>query len=167
MEGMINFMDNISLKVDEAGRIIIPLKVRKKYGIGKNDTLLLTTVPNGFKLEKEDIFTKYEKIFTRIKLIEETIDVNFIITDNEKIIYTSDVYTDLKSLKISNKIKQILNDDLSGYSKKIDITKNFTLNLSCYYTVLKLDNYINCVAIVTFANEHKKEALLISELLNY
>lgn len=165
MEGMTNFMDNISLKVDEAGRIIIPLKVRKKYGICKNDTLLLTAVPNGFKLEKEDIYTKYEKIFTRIKVIEEMVDVNFIITDNEKIIYTSDVYNDLKNLKISSEIKQILNDDLSGYSKKMDITKEFTLNLSCYYMVLKLDNYISSVVIITFTNEHKKEALLISELL--
>ena len=43
-------MNDILIKVDEAGRIIIPLKIRKKYKINKSDTLLLTTIPNGFKL---------------------------------------------------------------------------------------------------------------------
>ena len=159
-------MADILLKVDEAGRIIIPLKVRKKYKIDKNDTLLLTTVPNGFKLEKEDISIKYEKIISKIKLVEKTLNVDFIISDNEKIIYTSTIYNNLRKLKISKDIKQILNDNLSGYSKKINVTKNFILNSLCYYTVLKLDNYINGVVIIIFPDEKKKEALLIGELLN-
>ena len=159
-------MADILLKVDEAGRIIIPLKVRKKYKIDKNDTLLLPTVPNGFKLEKEDISIKYEKIISKIKLVEKTLNVDFIISDNENIIYTSTIYNNLRKLKISKDIKQILNDNLSGYSKKINVTKNFILNSLCYYTVLKLDDYIHGVVIIIFPDEKKKEALLIGELLN-
>ncbi|MGM9879266.1 MAG: AbrB/MazE/SpoVT family DNA-binding domain-containing protein [Bacilli bacterium] len=159
-------MNNILLKVDEAGRIIIPLKIRKKYEIDKNDTLLLTTTPNGFKLEKEDIFIKYEKVFSKIKLIEQTFDIDFIVTDNEKIIYTTSKYDKLKNSKISNKLKQILNDNLNSYSEELNITKNFVITSSCFYKTLKLDNYTKGVIIMIFSDKNKKEVILINELLD-
>lgn len=165
MEGMTNFMDNISLKVDEAGRIIIPLKVRKKYGICKNDTLLLTTIANGFVLQKDDVLKKYQKFFSKVKIVEETFDIDLLVTDSDRIIYVSSKFESLKNQKISNSIKQILNNDLSGYSEKIKFTKDYVLNSSCYYTILKLDDYAKGVIVIACHDENKKEALLISEML--
>ena len=159
-------MNDILLKVDEAGRIIIPLKIRKKYEISKNDTLLLTTIPNGFKLEKEDIFSKYEEVLSKIKLIEKTFNLDFIITDNEKVIYTTFKYKSLQKTKISDELKQVLNNDLNSHSKMLVITNNFILNSLCYYKTLSLNNYTKGVIIIIFSEETKKEALLIKELLD-
>lgn len=159
-------MNDILLKVDEAGRIIIPLKIRKKYEINKNDTLLLTTTPNGFKLEKEDVFLKYEEVLSKIKLIEKTFNLDFIITDNEKVIYTTSKYKTLQKTKISDELKQVLNNDLNSHSKMLVITNSFILNSLCYYKTLSLNNYTKGVVIIIFSEKTKKEALLIKELLD-
>lgn len=158
-------MNDILIKVDEAGRIIIPLKIRKKYKINKSDTLLLTTIPNGFKLEKEDFFSKYEEFLSKIKLIEKNFNLDFIITDNEKVIYTTLKYKNLQETKISDELKQVLNNDFNDHSKRIVVKNSFMLNSLFYYKVLNLNSYTKGIAIIIFSLENKKEAQLVKELL--
>lgn len=47
-------IENLPVKIDEAGRIVVPTKIRKKYNIQKNDLLILKTNENSFQLIKDD-----------------------------------------------------------------------------------------------------------------
>ena len=46
-------MINISRKVDELGRIVIPIEVRKELGIKDGESLDITIIKNKIVLEKK------------------------------------------------------------------------------------------------------------------
>ena len=72
-------MNKYFLKVDEAGRVIIPKKARIKYSINSNDTLLLTACDNGFSVKNDDCLLKYDKFFKKVNFISDKYMFTFFI----------------------------------------------------------------------------------------
>ena len=99
-------MDYI-LKVDDTGRIIIPKKVRDKYGMKCNDVLYLCMCDEGFTLRKEFLGCDLKVLIEKIRFLENKYNVKMILTDNERVIYeTNDIYG-IRDKQISKEIMML------------------------------------------------------------
>lgn len=103
-------MDYI-VRVDETGRVIIPKKVRNRYGMEADDVLLLNTGSNGFSLKKECMSSKYRSLIRCVKFLENKYNVRVVITDSRKVVYESNglfvgsvVSKDIRRILDSNNI---------------------------------------------------------------
>ncbi len=138
-------IENMQIKVDASGRILIPKKVRDIFDINKDDIFLLTTFDDGFKLVKEKGLEKYNEVISKIKKIEIEYNFDIILTDYEKVIYTSDKYKNIIGKKLDNNFK------LKDLSLKKDI---------------KLDKYRRGNIIIIYKNkEYLNIARIVCELL--
>ena len=65
-------IENLPVKVDDVGRIVIPKKIRKKFNIDPNDYLLLTTTNHEIIMKKENIDLKYKNLLEKLKYINKS-----------------------------------------------------------------------------------------------
>lgn len=90
------------LKIDEAGRIIIPKKIRIKYKIEKNKEILLTTKEKGFSLKPKPKYINKENLINKIKYLEKKYKKELFLTEKETVIYPNN-----NSIKNLNNYKRI------------------------------------------------------------
>ena len=117
------------IEVDKFGRIIIPIEIRNEYIIKDNDILLLSTVPNGFTLEKSNNKNGYSKLINKIKNIENITKLKFILA-NDKIIYGSNKYKNsINSNTYKINKKSIKDRKVIKLTNEITINKYIALNI--------------------------------------
>lgn len=93
-------------RVDELGRIVIPVELRKYLNIKEGEYLEFSIKDESIILNKKSIIKQNSNIFNSIeKSMSGIIDGDYIITDREKVLYSSD-----KSL-----IDKKLENDLLNY----------------------------------------------------
>ena len=69
-------IENLPVKVDDVGRIVIPKKIRKRFAIKTNDYLLLTATLKEIIIKKEDNDIKYKKLLTKLEEVSSTFSFN-------------------------------------------------------------------------------------------
>ena len=120
-------MDYI-LKVDDTGRIIIPKKVRDKYGMKCNDVLLLSMCDDGFTLRKEFLGCDLKILIEKISFLENKYNVKMILTDNERVIYeTNDIYG-IRDKQISKEISNVISDGKKIMVNSLKITNEVIID---------------------------------------
>ncbi len=139
-------MEKYFLKVDEAGRVIIPKKVRIKYGINSNDTLLLTTCDNGFSVKNDDYLLKYDKFFKKVNFISDKYNLSIFVSDMSHVIYSKGKL-EFSSKKINKKIRDLVISNKNGYDN--DTIKNsLGIDFNCYYIYVFLDEYTRGILFI-------------------
>lgn len=104
------------IKIDDAGRIIIPKKIRIKYQIEKNKEILLTTKEQGFSLKPKPKYINKESIINKIKYLEKKYKKELFITEKEIVIYPNNI--SIKNLDQYSKIE--INKTTNLYIKEQD-----------------------------------------------
>jgi len=142
-------------KVDELGRIVIPKKIRKQFDIKDNEILIMSTTEDKIILKKEiEEDKEFKKLLEKVSLIKENFDIDFLIANDYKIIYTTENYKEYINIKIGKKtIKDIT------YSDKTKITNNIYLTAPHYYCSISFDKYTNGKIFVIFKEETKKDKI--------
>ena len=78
-------------RVDELGRIVIPVELRKYLNIKEGENLEFSIKDESIILNKKSIIKQNSNILNSIeKSISGIIDGDYIITDREKVLYSSD-----------------------------------------------------------------------------
>ena len=72
-------MENLFVKVDDVGRIVIPKRVRTQLGIENNELLLLTRRDDMIIIEKEDKSTDLDKIRDKAQTLSNKYGLDFLI----------------------------------------------------------------------------------------
>ena len=52
--------NKIKRQIDELGRLVIPVELRKQYGLKTGDAVCFTASENGILFHKEDMTYKYD-----------------------------------------------------------------------------------------------------------
>lgn len=139
-------MDYI-LKVDDTGRIIIPKKVRDKYGMKCNDVLLLSMCDDGFTLRKEFLGCDLKVLIEKISFLENKYNVKMILTDNERIIYeTNDIYG-IRDKQISKEICNVISDGKKIMVNSLKITNEVIIDQRLICSSIDLKGICGCLIL--------------------
>ena len=157
-------IENLPIKIDEVGRIVIPQKVRKKYDIKKGCIFSLILNEKSILLTKQNNDTEFNKLLAKIHKIEKLYNFDIILADKEKVLYASKIYKDLMKEKVTLEIKKIIKAEREN--EEFNLTKSFSLTDPYYYSLINFNNYTKYLFIILYKKvETKKIASLICKLL--
>lgn len=157
-------IENLPIKIDEVGRIVIPQKVRRKYDIKKGCVLSLILYEKGILLTKQNKETEFNKILAKIHKIEELYNFDIILTDKEKVLYASKKYKDLMEKRVATEVQKKIEEEKE--SSEINLNKSFSISNPHYYSFIYSNNYTKYLFIIFYKdNELKKIVSLICNLL--
>ena len=157
-------IENLPIKIDEVGRIVIPQKVGKKYDIKKGCIFSLILNEKSILLTKQNNDTEFNKLLAKIHKIEKLYNFDIILADKEKVLYASKKYKDLMKEKVTLEIKKIIKEEREN--EEFNLTKSFSLTDPYYYSLINFNNYTKYLFIILYKKvETKKIASLICKLL--
>lgn len=155
-------IENLPIKIDDLGRIVIPKKVRRIMNIKRNDRVLLSLKDDELILKLDKETEKYQKLEKKLLKIKDQYKFDIILTNEEKIIFTTKKYKEIRNNKY---LKNILTEKIN-ISRDTKLTKNFILKEEHCYGLIPLDNYKHGILIIVLNNsENKEKAKTIIELL--
>ena len=128
----INFIKNI----DNLGRIVIPMDIRRKLQINTGDILSITCNDKNIMLTKYSNLDNNFKIIEIVKYFVEFLNIKLILTNKENIIYSN-----------------LVNDGDRLDNQFISLVKNASSfknkNMSCIFGTNKVTGIYNIIPIVT------------------
>lgn len=155
-------MENLFVKVDDVGRIVIPKRVRTQLGIENNELLLLTRRDDMIIIEKEDKSTDLDKIRDKAQTLSNKYGLDFLIANDYKIVFATNEYKKYENIRVNNEVVEKI-----VFSNNTVIAKDVVITKPHYYCSLSFDNYTNGKLFVVFDDESKREyAELIINLLS-
>lgn len=165
-------MNELSIikRIDELGRIVLPIEIRKKLKITTNDDLKITLENSDVIIRKYSILSDIEKkINTYGKIINKLSNKNVIITNKEKIIYSND--NNLLNKEISDYFKNLIIKREEIDSKKdIELIVNINKDNYFYIKNIIINNEVIGLVILysdnLISNEEKLIIKIILLLLN-
>ena len=128
----VNFVKNI----DNLGRIVIPMDIRRKLQINTGDVLSISCTDKDIKLTKYSSLDNNRKILEMLRYFIELFDIKLILTNREYVIYSN-------VLKINPKL-----DGNMHLKVKTGINMKYNKD-SIVFGNTKLDGIYNMVPIVT------------------
>lgn len=118
----VNFIKNI----DNLGRIVIPMDIRRKLNINSGDVLSITCNDKNICLNKFSSLENNYKIIELLKYFIDIFNLNMILVNNENVIFSNVInnYIELDGnfklkIKMGNNMKYLRNSIVFG-DKKID-----------------------------------------------
>lgn len=154
-------LENLSVKVDDLGRIVIPKKVRRKLNIKNNELLLLSIKEDTITIEKDNKCTEFDRLKEKVIKINKEYGLDFLITNDYKIVFGTNSYKQYENLKIYK--REI---EKSVFSNSTEIGRGVVITKPHYYCSLSFDNYTNGRLFVVFDSFGDEEyAKLIIDLL--
>lgn len=152
-------INNIDVKVDKAGRIIIPKKVRDYFNIKKDDRLLLTINKNGIFLKKDNFNEEYLKVINKISFLEKQFNISYIIVKDNTIMTANEMYK--KHIGEKTNFSSNSTDELN-FINKLVLNNNLTINNA--YCCSIFVNYYTIVYTFIIINDIEQNKLLKSYL---
>ncbi len=158
-------IENLPIKIDESGRIVIPAKIRRKFNIVPGSILYLQEKRGSLYFYKEKEVSKYKKLIYNLKFLEREYHFGIILTDENVVRYTSEKYKKLLNQKISNNLKERLKQESILKATKTKITTEFTLRTIHYYCVITIPEYTKFILFISCdSSEYEKKAYLACHL---
>jgi transcriptional pleiotropic regulator of transition state genes len=128
----VNFVKNI----DNLGRIVIPMDIRRKLQISTGDVLSITCNDKNIMLTKYSSLVNNQKIVEIVKSVVEVFNVKIILTNKECVLYSNIVNF---GAKLDNNIKQLIKNGSNINS----------LNSFAYFGDKKVEGIYNMLPIIT------------------
>ncbi len=150
-------IENLPVKVDDVGRIVIPKKIRKKFNIDPNDYLLLTTTNHEIIMKKENTDLKYKNLLEKLKYINKTFNFDIIMINNRTISYTTENYSYLRKLKTAKELEEKVLKKNIIFAKNTNLTKGINLQKSHCYGTIYIENYSNIIVFIIFYDDKNKD----------
>ena len=158
-------------KIDELGRIVIPKEIRNSLNIKESDSLEILVSGEYITLKKyykmnntKDVFKKY------IDIVEHLVDSNYLITDKEKVILSSEKYNYLIGTKITNNLYDLIIDRKQKINKneeELKILENVIIKAAYIITPIIIGSD-SIGSVVCFTEGQLKDTdILSTNILSY
>jgi len=125
-------IEDLPVKVDDVGRVVIPMKVRKMMDIKVNDILLLSTNKDVISIKKQEINSSYKRLLDKIESISKNYELDFILVNSKRVVYST-LNKDIIDKNISLEVSSLKEDIFPIYGDKINITDTYLINKFYYY----------------------------------
>lgn len=155
-------ISGIVRRMDELGRIVIPIEIRKVLNINIGEPLEFSIIENNIIIKKREIDnSNYNLIGDISKVLNSSIDGDYFITDREKIIASSN--SSFMNKPIDSKILSCINI----YDNKILYENDMGIKENLYLYPYLIDNTISGFLILYNINEPDKYNKLAKFICNY
>ncbi len=157
----------ITRRIDELGRIVVPKEIRYNLGIRDGEPLEIYTSDNSIIIKKFSQVENIKNISSVLcEIFSQICGVDVIITDREKVIATDSNNLNLIDFKLSDKLKNLIDNRENFISDKED---NLFDKMG-YFVMLPIITSIDSSGLVIVynknsSNENLKYAKLIQKLL--
>ena len=108
-------------KIDELGRIVIPMDIRKALSIKCNDALEVGIVGNSISIEKNVSIKNYQEVAVSLANIFASCNILLLVTNREEIIYNN---TDIETIDVRKLINLSLYELIEEKNKTLNEEKN-------------------------------------------
>lgn len=141
-------------KIDELGRIVLPKEIRRNLGIRDGENLEIFVENDHILLKKYSKMQDYCEIINNLaNIINNTYNFKVIITDRDKVLYSSVEKIDVNQ-EIGDKLLRFIHNRES-VSKSVLETYNFKdEELTGYFLILPIISSIDCLGLIIFYNEN-------------
>ena len=141
-------------KIDELGRIVLPKEIRRNLGIRDGENLEIFVENDHILLKKYSKMQDYSEVVKNLaNLVDNTFDFKIIITDRDKVLYSS-----IDKININQEIgeklihyiherESVLKNTLDTYSFKVKEVKG-------YFLILPIISSIDCLGLIILYDEH-------------
>lgn len=151
-------IDDLPVKVDYAGRIILPKNVRRKFEIKENDRLLLSFDHDKIVLKKETFNKSFLKLVEKLEYLIESYTIDYLLCSEKIVLKTSSKYNSYMGEHISKKYIGATNDISFRTKSVLSKTSNLEAPHYCFY--IDIDSYTTgIIFIIINDNRNKKEIL--------
>lgn len=148
-------------KVDELGRIVIPVEIRKSLNIKEGDNLEFNINDNGIFLSKKSLIKQNISILSDIeKSLSFIVDGEYIITDREKVLFSSN--KSLIDCSLKDNVINLLNSQ-----EEYHVVKDLVDN-KCAYVFPYFHENVNAGFIIIYdINDVSKYVKLVKFIVSY
>ena len=145
--------ENIPVKVDSVGRMVIPKNIRKMYNIDKNSLLFLSLERDQILFIKDESQQKLNSLLEKLTRLEKH-NFCFVVMKNEKCLYKTNS-NDFFPLKL-NVISSIFNNDSNLGSVSMTINN---IRSTYYYFIQRINKYTKFLIFVYSSDEKSKDKI--------
>ena len=154
----INFVKNI----DNLGRIVIPMDIRRKLQINTGDVLSITCNDKDILLTKYSSLNSNAKIIDIIKVMVELFSLKVILMDRESVIYSNIV----SNVKLSNDIKIMMKNNIKNQMGVLKFQDIVIEDMYSMMPIITNDGVIGGIICIGSDEIQYKMCELISKLVN-
>ena len=152
----------ISRRIDELGRIVIPVEIRRELNIREGETLEFNIKEDSIILRKKSYIESDMTFLCGIgETLNSVVNGDYFITDREKIIISSN--KDLENTKLNEELSGLITiHDLSVINSKSLVdsliyvypyySQNKIIGLICLYNIDNIDRYHK---LINFASNYR------------
>lgn len=152
----------ISRRIDELGRIVIPIEIRRILNIKEGDNLEFQVINKCINLKKINIV---DSSFDMLKLLSlslnSVIDGNYFITNREKIIISSN------NDYLEKELPKELNNLLNKHEESTISGSCFNIDSSLYVYPYYIENNISGLLVIYDIDDINKYKLLLKFICSY
>ena len=134
-------LNGIVRKIDNLGRIVIPIELRKRLKIDQYDDIEIKIENNKIVLSKYNKLSELNNIlYLMSKSYNNLTGINIIVTDKERIIYSNkEIY---KNKNISKIIRNNIDNEIEiDFYKKVEITNDLFIESYIYSKNIKISGF--------------------------
>lgn len=140
-------------RIDELGRIVLPKEIRRNLGIREGENLEIFVEEDKVILKKYSKIKDYkETIHTIGNLVTQVYEMNLIITDRDKIVYSNkfsnyeETDLDMKFIQLIHNRESVVKNDLQTYKLNGE-------EKSGYYLIQPIISSTDCLGLLIIFNE--------------
>lgn len=151
-------------RIDELGRIVIPVEIRKLLNIKEGENLEFYINNGEISLKKKSLIIDNKRFIEKIfKSLEDIIEGKIIITDRERILFSSD--NKINNTKLTEDMLSYLtvHEDYSVINKTDMFISNDLIYIYPYYLDSDISGFIILYNIDNIQKYHK----LLKFIINY
>ena len=152
----------ISRRIDELGRIVIPIEIRRILSIKEGDNLEFQVINKCINLKKINIV---DSSFDMLKILSlslnSVIDGNYFITNREKIIISSN--NDYLEKELPKELTNLLNK----HEESIISGSCFNIDSSLYVYPYYIENNISGLLVIYDIDDINKYKILLKFICSY
>ena len=108
-------------KIDELGRIVIPMHIRKSLSIKTNDSLELSVTGNCINIEKNISIKNYDTLVKKYAYLFSKCNISILVTNRERIIFNNTNICNIDIPKLINMSLYELIEESKSISQNSDI----------------------------------------------
>ncbi len=143
--------ENIPVKVDSVGRMVIPKNIRKMYNIDKNSLLFLSLERDQILFIKDESQQKLNSLLEKLTRLEKH-NFCFVVMKNEKCLYK----TNSNDFLPPDVISSIFNNDSNLGSVSMTINN---IRSTYYYFIQRINKYTKFLIFVYSSDEKSKDKI--------
>lgn len=158
-------------KIDELGRIVLPKEIRRNLGIRDGENLEIFVDDDKILLKKYSKISDYSEIITNIgQIFSDTTNFNVLITDRDKIVYSS-FDKNIIGKEIDENLLKLIHNRESISQSTLHTYKFNDVNLEGYFLISSIISSIDCLGLViiysdkNISDESFKTLKLVSNLI--